>query len=86
MLGHQSGEQIRVQPAGMLQRTGHGVLGHHAQVDRHVAERKAEVDEESFAIRLLSQRQGKIRRQRGDAATAFCAQEDEQFAACLFIR
>ena len=85
MLDDQIGEEIGIQAAGMLESRGDGVGGHHAQIDRYIAEGKAEVDEDRFAIRLLRQRQGKIRRQGGDSATAFCAEKDEQFAGLPWL-
>ena len=60
VLGDQRGEQIRIQRGGILESACDGVLGVDAEVDGHVAERQAEIDEERFAVSLLASARAKL--------------------------
>ena len=77
MLGDQRGEQIRIHSTGILESRDNGVLGFDAEVDGHVAERLAEIDEERGVFTLKRQREGKIRRQSRHAAATLGAEEDK---------
>src|ERR1039458_8154503 len=46
MLGQQRAEEIRIQPAGVLQSVGGRVLRDHPQVERRVSEGKSQVDQQ----------------------------------------
>ena len=71
------GEQIRIHAVGIFEGRGDGVFGDDAQVDGHVAEWQAEIDEQRVLSTLLCQREGKIGGQRGYAATALGAEKDK---------
>ena len=68
MFAEQGAQEVGVEAVGIVQGVGSGVLGDHAEVDGCVAEREAEVNQESAYFGFLSERNGKIGSDGGDSA------------------
>src|SRR5271157_5991136 len=82
MRGQQRREKTRIQPAGIAKGVLSGVISDDPEMDRHVSQREAEVDQQGFPARLLGQRYREIGGDGGDSAAAFGAEKDEYLGGC----
>ena len=77
MRDQQRREKTRIQPAGIAKGVVCGVVSDDPEVDRHVSEREAEVDQQGFPAGFLGQRYREIGGDGGDSTAAFGAEKDE---------